>query len=125
MAEKRRVILTGANRGLGKRTAEILLEKYAPGFVYIFTQRSKDHAELQNHLHNINKTAEFEIRDLEVADKKSRDAFIQWYKQKYHTVDVIFNNAGVYDKNLDTGARPTKGVSEFTLGVNFICKEPF
>lgn len=79
-AEKRRVILTGANRGLGKRTAEILLEKYAPGFVYIFTQRSKDHTELQKHFTTINKTAEFEIRDLEVADKHSRDAFVQWYK---------------------------------------------
>lgn len=38
---------------------------------------------------------------------------------------MIFNNAGVYDKDLDTGARPTKAVSEFTLGVNFISTVEF
>lgn len=58
---KRIVILTGTNRGLGKRTAEIFLEKYSAGTHYVFTQRGKDGTELTAALKRINPAASFEI----------------------------------------------------------------
>jgi len=68
----------------------------------------------------VNKNAEFEIADLELSSKQSRDTFVQWYKEKYQSVDVIFNNVGMHDKINDVGKRPSRSVTELTMGVNFL-----
>lgn len=47
---KRTIILTGANRGLGRKTAEILLGKYGTGFRYVFTERKNNDEELRSAL---------------------------------------------------------------------------
>lgn len=116
------VILTGANRGLGRRTAEILLEKYSAGFHYIFTQRSADHTELTAALRKVNPEASFEIQTLELTDKVSRTAFLSAVASKHTRVDVLFNNAGYLDSE-DNGNRPSKKVAQITLDINFICKK--
>ncbi|EAR88647.1 oxidoreductase, short chain dehydrogenase/reductase family protein (macronuclear) [Tetrahymena thermophila SB210] len=117
---QRIAILTGANRGLGRTTAEILVQKYANNFQYIFTERSKNHDELTQALKSINPNAQFEVRDLDISSKESRAQFKQWFSQKYHKIDVLFNNAGVFDQDKDTGARPSKETAEYTLNINFI-----
>lgn len=101
------VILTGTNRGLGKRTAEILLEKYSAGTHFIFTQRQNDTEELTAAFKMINPTASFEIQPLDISDKISRANFLTWFAVTHKTADVIFNNAGVYDPE-DKGTRPSR-----------------
>lgn len=51
---KRIVVLTGANRGLGRTTAEILVKSYSQNYTYIFTQRAKNHNELLQEFKKVN-----------------------------------------------------------------------
>lgn len=66
---KRTLILTGANRGIGRALAENLLLSFPKQFRYIFTHRSINHKLLNEQLQQVNKEAEFEILELDITDK--------------------------------------------------------
>lgn len=108
---KRIVVLTGANRGLGRTTAEILVKSYSQNYTYIFTQRAKNHNELLQEFKKVNPQADVDFKDLDIGVKESRAEFKAWIAQKYKKIDVLFNNAGVYDKNDSGTARPTKEIA--------------
>lgn len=54
-----------------------------------------------------------------MTDKNSRAAFLNVLAVNHKHIDVIFNNAGFYDKDNDKGTRPDRKTADFTLNINF------
>lgn len=86
------IIVTGANTGIGKETAKVLLAHNAK--VYI-AARSQEKAEVAvKDLKNSTGKEAFFLK-LDLADLKSVKSSVEEYLSKETTLDVLFNNAGV------------------------------
>ena len=89
--EKKIVIVTGANSGIGKATAIELAKK---DFFVILACRSKEKA--QEVLDIIKENGgEGEIRILDLLDLDSVRNFVNSYIKDYDRLDVLINNAGI------------------------------
>ena len=100
----KKVLITGASRGIGKATAEKFLSE---GWFVIGTSTSgKASLKHQN----------LKVYKLDLSNPKSIQEFIE--KISKEKIDVLINNAGIY---LDSDTFPLKrGVLQQTLDVNLI-----
>ena len=85
------VLITGASSGIGEATARTLA---ANGHAVVLGARRTDRLEkIVAEIRQAGGTAEF--RNLDVADRADVQAFVDFARQKFGRVDVMFNNAGV------------------------------
>ncbi|KAL0048239.1 hypothetical protein WJX82_010821 [Trebouxia sp. C0006] len=90
MAPIKIALVTGANKGIGKKIAQALAQR---GFHVLIGARKKDlgeaaAAELRDH-------GDVSVLQLDVADHKSVTAAAEDVKSKFGHLDVLVNNAGI------------------------------
>lgn len=117
MSKKRIVLITGANRGLGKATAE---EMAKAGDRVILVARKKD--SLKEIITNLMKQdLDVAAEELDVSQTSKIPAFCHDILKNYGRVDVLINNAGIFiDDGDDKGAsimktRPDTIIKTFTV----------
>jgi NADP-dependent 3-hydroxy acid dehydrogenase YdfG len=85
------VLITGASSGIGEATARVLA---ANGAKVVLGARRTDRLEkIVAEIRKAGGVAEF--RKLDVVDRADMNAFVNFAREKFGRVDVIFNNAGV------------------------------
>ncbi|MEH2327231.1 MAG: SDR family oxidoreductase [Nostoc sp.] len=89
--EKKVIAITGASSGIGEATAKLLAKNGAK--VVLGARRTQKLEKIIEEIRNQGYIAEFKAVD--VANREDMKAFIQFAKDKFGRVDVIFNNAGV------------------------------
>lgn len=90
----KKYIVTGANSGIGFHVARYLA--YKNGIV-IMACRNLEKAQLaKNEIKREFPFAQIEILKLDLSSSTSVYEFVKQYKKKFHTVDVLIHNAGVY-----------------------------
>jgi NADP-dependent 3-hydroxy acid dehydrogenase YdfG len=88
---KKVVLITGASSGIGEATARTLA---ANGHRVVLGARRTDRLEkIVAEIREAGGTAEF--RKLDVTDRADVQAFVNFAREKFGRVDVMFNNAGV------------------------------
>lgn len=87
------VIVTGANSGIGYETAKALAEKNAE---VIMACRNLDKANraVEQIRRSVSK-GKLRVIKLDLADFESIREFAREFKQSYHRLDCLFNNAGI------------------------------
>jgi NADP-dependent 3-hydroxy acid dehydrogenase YdfG len=89
--ENKVIVITGASSGIGEATAKLLAQNGAK--VVLGARRIDKLEKLVKEIHASGGTAEFKAVD--VIDRDDVKAFVEFAKDKFGRVDVIFNNAGV------------------------------
>jgi NADP-dependent 3-hydroxy acid dehydrogenase YdfG len=89
--ENKVIAITGASSGIGEATAKLLAQNGA--YVLLGARRTEKLKKIVKEIHQQGGTAEFKA--LDVTNREDVKAFIEFTKDKFGRVDVIFNNAGV------------------------------
>ena len=85
------ILITGTSSGIGEATARTLA---ANGHTVVLgARRTERLAQIVSEIRAKGGTAEY--RSLDVADRADVLAFVEFAKQRFGRIDVIFNNAGV------------------------------
>lgn len=85
------ILITGASSGIGEATARTLA---ANGHTVVLgARRTERLAQIVSEIRAKGGTAEY--RSLDVADRADVLAFVEFARQRFGRIDVIFNNAGV------------------------------
>lgn len=111
---KRLILITGTTSGLGLETAKQLSEMDVHLVLAVrntsLAKKQADTMILETGNENI------EVMSLDLSSFRSIEAFASLFTDKFDSLDVLINNAGVF---CDTAKRTTEGF-EMTMGVNFI-----
>jgi len=89
----KRIIITGANSGIGYEAAKALASYGAHVILAVRNQKKGEEAE--DTIKSQNKAANVEVLSLNLADLESVRSFVQEYRARYETLDILINNAGV------------------------------
>ena len=108
------VIITGANCGLGKVTAQELVKRQAR--VIMGCRDLQKAARAIEDIRSCTKEGELMARELDLASLRSIQKFANQVLQEEQRIDVLINNAGVYGCPL---ARTKEGF-EMQMGVNHL-----
>lgn len=108
----KRILVTGGNSGLGYESIKVFISKEAE---VILASRSMERGETAKHeiLMEYPK-ASITVMQLDLSDSKSIKAFAKSFTEKYKTLDVLLNNAGI----MTTPYGLTKDGLEQQQGVN-------
>jgi len=88
------ILITGANRGIGKETTRALAKK---GATIIMACRNLEKAEpVREMIQTESKNPNIEVMKLDLASLKSVRNFTQEFKARYQQLNVLINNAGVF-----------------------------
>jgi len=90
-AKNKVIVITGASSGIGEATAKLLAQNGAK--VVLGARRMDKLEKLVKEIHASGGTAE--CKAVDVTDRDDVKAFVEFAKDKFGCVDVIFNNAGV------------------------------
>ena len=91
--EGRMFLITGANSGLGYETTKSLLES---GATVIMCCRDLSKGEkAQQELSTFNFSGKIELVELDLSDLKNVQQFAGLIKNKFNSLDVLINNAGI------------------------------
>lgn len=93
------ILITGASRGIGRKTAEILA-KEGHKVIANYNKSEKEAIELQEELKKEN--IEIDIFKADVSKRKEVRELINFVTQKYKKIDVLINNAGISSYGLFT-----------------------
>ena len=108
------ILITGANRGIGKETTRALAEK---GATIIMACRNLEKAEpVREIIQTESKNPNIEVMKLDLASLKSVRNFTQEFKARYQQLNVLINNAGVFCMKREE----TEEGFELTIGVNHL-----
>jgi NAD(P)-dependent dehydrogenase (short-subunit alcohol dehydrogenase family) len=108
------VIVTGANRGLGR---EMTRQLAAMDAKVIMACRSLEHAhQVMSELISENEKAQLQVMALDLANRQSIETFAESFLNEHNTCDVLLNNAGVQtpDRHL------TPDGVELTFAINVV-----
>jgi len=100
MLSSKLVVITGANRGIGKKIVETLLEHSQKPKVLLtarneelgmeaFNELAKKYSEEKDRLY---------FHQLDITSNESTDKFVSWLSENFKTFDVLVNNAGTNDR---------------------------
>ncbi len=106
------VIITGANAGIGLETAKILLEKGAT-VVFACRDEKRTVAAISKTIKRFHHSRCIFIH-CDIADYKSIENFCQVFKKKFHSFDILINNAGAMFNRFET----IKSGMEMSLATN-------
>lgn len=110
------VLITGANRGLGRGTVERLLVE-SPEYRVIMTARKAN--EGQRAMTEINRLGNFQDRlffhPLDITSATSITQLKEYIRTSFGALDVLVNNAGIFFKGWD----PTQKVASDTIATNY------
>ncbi|MEZ0391761.1 MAG: SDR family NAD(P)-dependent oxidoreductase [Pseudobdellovibrionaceae bacterium] len=81
------ILITGANRGIGKAVAQICAEDKA----HLHLTVRKEEPGLEKELMDLG-AASVQVHQLDLSDRSAIDAFLKKYKKT--DIDILFNNAG-------------------------------
>ncbi|MBO7526700.1 MAG: SDR family NAD(P)-dependent oxidoreductase [Clostridia bacterium] len=108
------ILITGANSGVGYKTAETCIFL---GANVIMACRNKEKAkEAMDRLIHEYPQANISIAELDIANFSSIESFVQKIKDDKTDIDVFVNNAGVFHQP----NRTTKDGFEYVIGVNYL-----
>ncbi|MFD2444767.1 oxidoreductase [Bacillus sp. CGMCC 1.16607] len=97
------IIITGANSGLGLESAKSLSKQGAT--VILAVRNLQKGNEALQAIKETNQNASLEVMKLDLSDLKSVRDFADAYINKYNSLDILINNAGVmfppYQKTVD------------------------
>lgn len=89
----KRIIITGANSGIGYETAKVFANLGA--HVILAVRNTKKGEEAATNLTNQKQDAKVEVMELNLADLTSVRAFADKFLARYDSLDILVNNAGV------------------------------
>jgi len=108
------ILITGANRGIGKETARALAKK---GATIVMACRNLEKAKpVCEVIQTESKNPNVEVMKLDLALLKTIRNFTQEFKARYQQLNVLINNAGVFCMKREE----TKDGFEMTIGVNHL-----
>jgi len=108
------VMITGANRGIGRETTRALAKK---GAIIIMACRHLEKAEPVGELiQRESKNPNVQVMQLDLASLDSIRNFTREFKARYQKLDVLINNAGVFCMKREE----TEEGFEKTMGVNHL-----
>lgn len=114
MMKDKIVLITGANRGIGKETTRALAKK---GATIIMACRHLEKAEpVCEMIQAESKNPNIKVMKLDLASLESVRNFTQEFKESYQKLNVLINNAGVFCMKREE----TKEGFELTMGVNHL-----
>lgn len=87
------IIITGANSGLGFQATKIFALKNATVIMACRSLQKADEAKAN--ILKENKSANLLTMQLDLGSLKSISDFVKVYKSKFHTLDILLNNAGI------------------------------
>lgn len=100
---QKRIIITGANSGVGYEAAKVL-SSYGAHVILAVRNLNKGEKAVASILSE-NNNAKVEVLTLDLADLDSVHAFVKEYEAHYDSLDILINNAGVmvppYQKTKD------------------------
>lgn len=100
---QKRIIITGANSGVGYEAAKVL-SSYGAHVILAVRNLKKGEKAVASILSE-NNSAKVEVLTLDLADLDSVHAFVKEYEAHYDSLDILINNAGVmvppYQKTKD------------------------
>jgi NAD(P)-dependent dehydrogenase (short-subunit alcohol dehydrogenase family) len=107
------VLITGANRGIGRQTALALSKK---GFVIVMACRNIGISEpVRDEIRLLSGNEDVDLIKLDLADLKSVFEFVGIFRDKYKKLNILINNAGVFSIKPEM----TSYGFEKTVGINF------
>lgn len=107
----KRIVVTGANRGIGKEICRQLVDQ---GHEVILAARSKEKGE------QAAKEVGAHFMELDVADANNISSFIEHFEDKYNHLDVLVNNAGVFSDKDKRATNPDFKDIRNTLETNLL-----
>jgi len=91
------VIITGANRGIGKETVKTLLEHHKKPTIILTTRNIQFGQETLQNFSALYPTDTHRLfyHPLDLTSAQSTTEFIDWFKPKFTTYDILINNAAI------------------------------
>ena len=86
------VIITGASKGIGRKTAEILAKD---GYKVIANYNKSEEEAMQLKKELIEQGIEIDLIKADVSKKEECEKIVEYTIQKYSKIDVLINNAGI------------------------------
>ena len=108
------VLITGANSGIGFKTAETFI--YAGANVIMACRNEQKANEAREKLLTDYSKAKISVLPLDLADFKSIDNFVKMVKTQKIDIDCFVNNAGVFHQP----NQKTKDGFELVMGTNYL-----
>ncbi|MDD4169127.1 MAG: 3-oxoacyl-ACP reductase FabG [Desulfotomaculaceae bacterium] len=120
MRDRKTVIITGASRGIGKATAELFSEK---GWNVLINYSASENEAFALRQHLRLQGGEADVYQADVSDRKKVEQMVKYCFNKYGTIDVLVNNAGVSKQSLfsDITAREWDEILAVNLTGVFNC----
>lgn len=108
------VLITGATSGIGKVTA---LELAKQNMTVVFTSRNMQKGEqVKQEIIQESGNSDVEVMECDLSSFESIKNFTQKFKSKYDKLDILINNAGVWEIQ----RKETKDGIEMIFGVNHL-----
>ena len=107
------VVVTGANSGVGYKTAETML--YLGANVILACRNQQRANAARNALAGEYPESDISVLELDLADLSSIDAFVGRIREQNLSIDAFVNNAGVFHQP----GKKTKNGFELVMGTNY------
>lgn len=112
------LVVTGANRGVGKGIVELLAKQKLEQPLTIYaTSRSGSKADIETEVLN-----EIRYRKLDIADSLSIETFFNTILSEVSSIDVLINNAAVTNDHQETPALAEETIWNNYGGTRDMCK---
>jgi len=110
----RKIVVTGANKGIGFEIVRQLAELETPYHIILTSRNVERGKAALGQIKKLTPGSKLEYQQLDVSDSQSIDTFVSWVKEALGEIDVLVNNAGFgWQKNT-----PEQGLE--ALKTNFL-----
>ncbi|KAH7417817.1 hypothetical protein BKA64DRAFT_180059 [Cadophora sp. MPI-SDFR-AT-0126] len=89
------VLVTGANRGIGFSTVQVLSLRYPTGTYIIGSRTVSAGQEAIQELRKLDIKSNLEVVEIDVTNDSMIDAAVRWIRESFGRLDVLVNNAGI------------------------------